>query len=121
MNVNYADLFFYYPDAFVTCDPRDRADRYVKRYPKVIAEVLSPSTQEFDQGDKFKDYALLDSLEEYILISQDTMKVECRRRVGQQWETTVYAVDERLMLQSIGLELAVEALYRGTTVFAERP
>ena len=117
VKVNYADLFFYYPDAFVTCDPRDRADRYVKRYPKLIAEVLSPSTQEFDQGDKFNDYALLDSLEEYILISQETMQVECRRRVGQQWETTVYGVGERLTLPSIGLELAIEELYRGTTVF----
>jgi len=55
VKVNYAENFFYYPDAFVTCDPRDREDRYVKRYPKLIAEVLSPSTEEFDRGIKFED------------------------------------------------------------------
>jgi Uma2 family endonuclease len=89
VKVNYVDDFFYYPDAFVTCDPRDgqrpaleghREDRYVKRYPKLIAEVLSPSTEEFDRGIKFEDYQSLDSLGEYVLISQDKMRVECRRR-----------------------------------------
>ena len=48
-------------------------DRYVKRYPKLIAEVLSPSTQKFDRGDKFEDYRQLESLEEYVLIAQDRM------------------------------------------------
>jgi Uma2 family endonuclease len=80
VKVNYKADFFYYPDAFVTCDPRDRQDRYVKRYPKLIAEVLSPATEEFDRRDKFEDYAHLDSLEEYVLIAQDAVEVECRRK-----------------------------------------
>ncbi len=56
VKVNYEDKFYYYPDAFVTCDPRDRADRYIKRHPKLIAEVLSQSTRVFDLGQKFEDY-----------------------------------------------------------------
>lgn len=82
VKVNYQAQFYYYPDAFVTCDPRDRADRYIKRYPKLIAEVLSPSTQTFDGGEKFMDYQKLESLEEYILISQESQRVECRRRTS---------------------------------------
>jgi len=119
VKVNYADDFFYYPDAFVTCDPRDTEDRYVKRYPKLIAEVLSPSTQEFDRGVKFEDYQLLDSLEEYVLISQDEMRVECRRRVSSnsdRWETESYGEGDRLFLKSIGLELAISDLYRGISL-----
>ncbi|MEM9484900.1 MAG: Uma2 family endonuclease [Cyanobacteria bacterium P01_F01_bin.116] len=117
VKVNYADDFFYYPDAFVTCDPRDRNDRYVKRYPKLIAEVLSPSTEDFDRSDKFKDYTLLESLEEYVLIAQDTMQVECRRRVhDQQWKTVVYSPGERVTFKSIGLELPIEEIYRGTGI-----
>lgn len=119
VKVNYAERFFYYPDAFVTGDPRDRIDRYVKRYPKLIAEVLSPSTDKFDRGDKFDDYRQLESLEEYVLISQDEIRVECRRRAKDEseepWETVVYGEGERVMLQSIELEVAIEELYRGVS------
>jgi Uma2 family endonuclease len=118
VKVNYADAFFYYPDAFVTCDPRDSEDRYVKRYPKLIAEVLSPSTERFDRNDKFADYQQLESLEEYVLISQDEMLVECRRRVKDEagaWETEVYQKGDLVILKSIELEVVIEELYRGVS------
>lgn len=118
VKVNYADAFFYYPDAFVTCDPRDREDHYVKRYPKLIAEVLSPSTEEFDRGVKFEDYQTLDSLEEYVLISQNDRRVECWRRPSSEapWTMETYGAGDRLRLQSIGLEIAIADLYRGITL-----
>lgn len=117
VKVNYKDAFFYYPDAFVTCDPRDSEDRYVKRYPKLIAEVLSPSTKDFDQGKKFEDYQQIESLEEYVLISQDQMLVECRRRVNTEcWETEVYQKGEQIILTSIDLKVAIEELYRGVNL-----
>lgn len=119
VKVNYANAFFYYPDAFITCDPRDREDRYVKRYPKLIAEVLSPSTEKFDRGEKFEDYQQIESLEEYVLIAQDEMLIECRRRVKDEsiehWETEVYQKGERVILKSIELEVAIEELYRGVS------
>lgn len=121
VKVNYADHFFYYPDAFVTCDLRDIADRYVKRYPKLIAEVLSPSTEEFDRGTKFEDYQSLDSLEEYVLIAQDAMRVECWRRASSnsdQWEAEIYGECDRIFLQSIKLEIEVKDLYRGVNLTA---
>jgi Uma2 family endonuclease len=114
VKVNYQDQFYYYPDAFVTCDSRDRQDRYLKRYPKLIAEVLSPSTAAFDQGEKFKDYQQLETLEEYVLITQEIQRVECRRRNAMGgWETTIYETGDRIILESIGLELALDDLYRG--------
>lgn len=114
VKVNYQDEFYYYPDAFVTCDPRDRHDRYIKRHPKLIAEVLSPSTQAFDLGEKFDDYQRLQSLEEYVLISQDSQRVECRRRRPENpWETAVYGAGDRVFLKSIDLEFAIAELYLG--------
>ncbi|MBW4650636.1 MAG: Uma2 family endonuclease [Kastovskya adunca ATA6-11-RM4] len=113
VKVNYQDEFYYYPDAFVTCDPRDRNDRYIKRYPKLIAEVLSSSTQAFDLGDKFEDYQKLESLEEYVLVSQDSQRVECRCKVGDSWETVVYGSGDRILLKSLDLEFAIAKLYRG--------
>jgi len=100
VKVNYADDFFYHPDAFVTSDPRNQEDRYVKRHPKLIARVLSPSTEEFDRGIKFENYQSLDSWEEYVLISQGEMHVECRWRISSksgQWETEIYGAGEPVL------------------------
>lgn len=114
VKVNYQDDFYYYPDAFVTCDPRDRNNRYIKRHPKLIAEVLSTSTEDFDSGEKFEDYQQLESLEEYLLISQDRQHVECRRRTSADtWETTFYEAGDRVVLKSISLEFVIAELYRG--------
>jgi len=114
VKVNYQEDFYYYPDAFVTCDERDRQDRFIKRYPKLIAEVLSTSTEAFDRDLKFTDYQKLDSLEEYVLISQDSQRVECRRRTAENtWETTVYQTGDRVTLTSLDLEFPIDRLYRG--------
>ncbi|MEO0536730.1 MAG: Uma2 family endonuclease [Cyanobacteria bacterium P01_A01_bin.123] len=114
VKVNYKKAFYYYPDAFVTCDDRDRSDRYVKRYPKLIAEVLSDSTEAFDTSEKFDDYQQLNSLEEYVLISQVDQRVECRRRVdGETWQTVVYKRGDQVVLASIGLKIDITDLYRG--------
>ncbi|MGD1901914.1 MAG: Uma2 family endonuclease [Geitlerinemataceae cyanobacterium] len=114
VKVTHNDEFFYYPDAFVTCDPRDREDRYIKRHPKLIAEVLSKSTEKFDRTDKFTNYQKLDNLEEYVLIEQDAQRVECRRRNADNiWETTVYETGDRVTLTSLNLEFDIARLYRG--------
>ena len=118
VKVAHQDRFYYYPDAFVTCDPRDRAERLVKRYPKLVVEVLSVSTQTFDQGDKFRDYQAIDSLEEYVLISQDQQRVECRRRPVAEssdaaWTTVIYGPGEQVLLASLGLRVPIEQFYRG--------
>jgi Uma2 family endonuclease len=129
VKVNYIDDFFYYPDAFVTCDPRDLDDRYVKRYPKLIVEVLSPSTEEFDRGDKFKDYQQLISLEEYVLIAQDQRRVECWRRRSPRgaaptpqdgWHGVVYQAEDTVVLESIGLAIAMADLYQGVMLSGVR-
>ncbi|WP_373536171.1 Uma2 family endonuclease [Microcoleus sp.] len=92
----------------------------MKRYPKLTAEVLSPSTKNFDCSDKFADYQQPKSLEEYVLISQDEMRVECRRQVqdenGERWETVVYGAGDRAIFQSIQLDVAIEDLYRGVSL-----
>lgn len=114
VKVNYADDIYYYPDAFVTCDHRDHEDRYIKRHPKLVAEVLSSSTQAFDSGEKFEDYQKIEALEEYVLVSQNAQQVECyRKNADGGWESTVYQKGDRLQLTSIGLNCKVSELYRG--------
>jgi Uma2 family endonuclease len=103
---------FYYPDLMVTCDDRDREDRYVKRYYKLIIEVLSESTEGFDRGEKFEDYRRSESLEEYVLVSQNRMNVEIyRRNVAGRWELEAYRGGDRVELVSLALGFAIEDLY----------
>jgi Uma2 family endonuclease len=108
---------FYYPDLMVTCDDRDKLDRYVKRHYKVIIEVLSDSTEGFDRGEKFADYRRSESLEEYVLVAQNRMSVEVyRRKAAGRWELQAYDRGDRVELASIGLEFAIEDLYEDVTL-----
>ncbi len=49
-------------------------------------ELLSPTTEVFDRGDKFADYRSLSTIQEYVLIAQQRMNVDCYRRDGaERW------------------------------------
>ncbi len=80
MKVQIEDDTILYPDVFVTCDKADLATDMMFRAPTLVIEVLSPSTQGYDRGQKFALYRRLASLQEYILIDPDTRRVEGFRR-----------------------------------------
>jgi Uma2 family endonuclease len=104
---------FYYPDVMVTCDPRDIQTSNHKRFPKLIIEVLSKSTEGFDRGDKFADYQQLDSLEEYVLINTKRQRIECFRRNEEGlWVLKSYSVEQdKFQLSSINFEGKFDDLY----------
>ncbi|MCY7279189.1 MAG: Uma2 family endonuclease, partial [Phormidesmis sp. CAN_BIN44] len=99
---------FFYPDASVTCDPRDRTALKFARYPSLIAEVLSPTTEAYDRGNKFAQYRRLDSLKEYVLISSNSVNVEvfCLNQNGK-WEFTSYGEGDEVHLTSVDLTVAI--------------
>ncbi|OYE05894.1 Uma2 family endonuclease [Nostoc sp. 'Peltigera membranacea cyanobiont' 232] len=88
---------FYYPDIIVTCDSKDRETPTYKRFPKLIIEVLSESTEGFDRGDKFNDYQTIDSLEEYVLVNSKHQRFETFRRNEQGlWVLQTYTPDDQI-------------------------
>lgn len=102
---------FYYPDIMVTCDPRDAETPTYKRFPKLIVEVLSDSTEAFDRGDKFTHYQTLNTLEEYVIISTRHQRVECFRRTPDNlWLLQTYTADA-FQLQSVQFTDTLTALY----------
>ncbi|MDG4554113.1 MAG: Uma2 family endonuclease [Candidatus Competibacter sp.] len=103
---------FYYPDVVVGCEAGD-TDPYVVEQPKLVVEVLSDSTERDDRSDKFYAYRRLPSLEEYVLVAQDTLRVEVyRRETG--WDLEVYAaLDAGIELRSVGLTLTALDVYEG--------
>jgi Uma2 family endonuclease len=103
---------FYYPDVMVTCEPRDREFTYFKKYPKLIIEVLSESTEAFDRGDKFADYRQLEMLEEYVLVSQTRMQVDCfRRNPDNLWVLYPYNKEDEVYFASLDFRYHIDVLY----------
>lgn len=111
------DDIFYYPDVMVACDPRD-TDRYFKRFPTVIVEVLSPETERTDRREKFLSYQQIETLEEYVLVAQDKSEVTIFRRANQWRPEIVRAAGESLQLPSLGFELTLNDLYDGVNLAA---
>ena len=109
---------FYYPDVMVTCDPNDQETSTYKRFPTLIIEVLSESTEAFDRGDKFADYQEITSLREYVLISTKRKRVDCFRR-GEQglWVLQSYRPDgTSFRLNSVDFEEEIAGLYEDVTL-----
>lgn len=108
---------FFYPDIMVTCDRLDQETALYKRFPKLIVEVFSDSTEAFDRGEKFIDYQSLDSLEEYVLINPYHQRVECfRRGEAGQWILQYYTPDSATSkgsfeLESLGFADSLATLY----------
>jgi Uma2 family endonuclease len=102
-----------YPDVFVVCGPpeQDADDDHSVVNPTVILEVLSDSSIESDRTDKFAAYRRLGSLREYVLVAQRTRRIEIYRRDGRRWLLDEYGPGERLTLESLGVELAVDDVY----------
>jgi Uma2 family endonuclease len=109
---------FYYPDILITCDGRDAETPTYKRFPKLIVEVLSASTEAFDRGNKFFDYQTLDTLEEYVLINTQHQRVECFRRNSEGlWVLQSYhPTDKTFELQSLAFQDNLDALYEDVTL-----
>ncbi len=113
VKVSAAGLYTY-PDIIVVCDEPRFEDSHFDTLlnPTVLIEVLSPSTAAYDRGEKFRRYQYLDSLCEYIPISQDRVRVEHYLRREQGWNLTEFhSLADVCQLTSIGCELSLQAIY----------
>ncbi|AMR28035.1 hypothetical protein A0257_13675 [Hymenobacter psoromatis] len=112
------NMYYVYPDVLVTCDPADRRDAYLVRHPVLIAEILSPSTAEYDRTEKFANYQKIPSLRHYLLVSQTAWVVEWFRRdeAGQWIYTLLHEPTGVLEIPDLGLVLPLRELYEDTDV-----
>lgn len=109
-----ATSFLTYPDLSVAGGERevDSVDPQALVDPVVVVEVLSPSTEAYDRGEKLRHYQRIPSLREVLLVAHDRREVEIWRRLGDGWEHEVVGAGGAIDLPSIGSRLEVEALYR---------
>ena len=106
---------FTYPDVSVVCgEVRFHDDKQdMMENPALVVEVLSPSTQDYDRGEKFAHYQRIGSLTDYLIASQDAVRVEHYARQGDsQWLLSVYEGPEAVIpVASIDCELRLSDVY----------
>lgn len=110
MKVRIGEIF-YYPDVLVACSKTD-ADPHFITEPRLIIEVLSPSTEALDRLDKRLAYQSLSSLSEYVMVSQERSQVQVYRRSGPGWDLETYGEGDVIHLLSVELELPIGEIYR---------
>ena len=104
---------YFYPDVVVVCGKQEFEDNVLDTLlnPILVVAVLSP-----DRGEKFTRYKQIAFLQEYLLVSQDSVRVEHHRRHVAQWMLSHYRyLEEVLPLPSIGCELSLRDIYRRVT------
>lgn len=112
-----SNSLFTYPDAVIVCgEPQlldDTQDTVLN--PTVIFEVLSPSTQSYDRGDKFKLYRDIPSLQEYILVATDKLGVEqyCKQPDGTWTLQELKNITSAITIFTINCTLPLAQLYEG--------
>ena len=106
------DDYYYYPDLVVTCDKRDTGPRFV-RFPKLIIEVLSESTERIDRREKFFAYTSIESLQEYVLVAQTSREAIAYRRRNAWKPDKISGTKAALKLESLGARIPLSAIYEG--------
>lgn len=102
-----------YPDTTVVCGPleRDPEGKNTVLNPTLVVEVLSPSTADYDRGEKREHYQQIPSLREIVLVAHDRRLIEVHRRGTGGWSRQQAGPGETVALDSIPCRLEVDALY----------
>ncbi|MEA2239564.1 MAG: hypothetical protein QOC81_4288 [Thermoanaerobaculia bacterium] len=119
-----ASGLYTHPDAVVFCGPiilsGDRLESITN--PTVLVEVLSPSTRDYDRGEKFELYRSITTFRDYLLIEQSTVSVEHRWRSGDEWlSETSTSLEDLVRLDSIEVTLKLADLYARVAALKQKP
>ena len=106
-----------YPDLQIVCGETDLTDHDhldTLLNPLVIIEVLSPSTERYDRGEKFRHYRQIPSLQAYVLVSQDAPLIECyQRNPDDTWTFTDAAgLDASIAIPPVDCTLPLADVYQ---------
>jgi Uma2 family endonuclease len=102
---------YFYPDIVVTCEKEADSNSDYVELPRIIVEVLSASTRNYDKTFKRLVYQAIPSLEEYVLIEQDIVKIEVSRK-SDLWQSRLYLLGDDVTFESIDLTLSVADIYQ---------
>lgn len=121
VKLRIADSQFYYPDVMIVCGP-DVIDEGIRTDPCAIIEVLSPSTESIDQREKLFAYRQVPSLQAYVMVFQDQIRVQRHYRDDDgAWQNAEVAGVGNVPLPCPDLRLTLDDIYAGIEVSGPRP
>lgn len=111
----FGDDFVYRPDVWLACgETRNAKGDYVDE-PRLVIEVLSPSTARIDRREKLFNYREIPSIEEYVLVAQQPVHVAIYRRAEQWGPQVLRSLEDILELRSVELPIPVGRIYKGVS------
>lgn len=112
LRVQLNESRYVYPDVSVSCDERDRGRVDIVQSPRVVVEVLSPGTEAYDRGKKFRLYRQCATIQEYVLIDTQEQRVEIyRRQKSMLWPLYIFEENTDVDLVSLGIRFPIASVY----------
>jgi Uma2 family endonuclease len=111
MRVRVSEKRYFHPDVTVTCNPRDRGSADLIQSPRLVVEVLSPTTEARDRGRKLQCYLACPSIEEYVLVDSRSMRVEIYRKEQKRWMYDAFQAGDEVELTCLDVRFTVAEAY----------
>jgi len=111
IKVSIAKERYFHPDVTVTCDPHDRGAGDLLQSPRLVVEVLSPSTELKDRTWKLQNYTAHPTIEEYLLVSSQTLKIELYRKEQNKWVYSAFRTNDDIDLACLGVRFSLAEAY----------
>jgi Uma2 family endonuclease len=104
---------YVYPDITVSCDEREQGDDKTLLYPRLIVEILSPSTEAYDRSNKLRYYRECPTIQEYMLVDTQQPFIEVfRREENNFWTYRAFESDDIVELACLDVRFPVSEAYR---------
>lgn len=119
VQLQLSETRYVYPDITVSCDQRDRNQKEAIHFPRVVVEVLSPTTAANDRGRKALYYRACSTIHEYMMVDSETFFIEIQRREADKWTINTFEAGTTVTLESLNVRFALEDAYEGTSLLDE--
>jgi Uma2 family endonuclease len=117
VRVQLSEARYVYPDVTVSCDVADHQEQETTIHaPHLVVEVLSPSTEAYDRGQKFLAYQKCATIQEYVLVNTRQQLIEVFRRQATIWTYQRFESGQVVHLESLDIQLPVTAIYERVSV-----
>jgi Uma2 family endonuclease len=111
MKVFISETRYFHPDVIVSCDTHDRGTVQAIQSPRLVVEVLSPSTEMTDRTWKLKNYRAHPTIEEYVLVDSRSVKMEIYYKENNKWVYDAFEDGDEIFLNSLGVRFSLADAY----------